>query len=104
MIERYDNFNAKGYPYEICFCHFHYQLITLDYYNFFNDNDDDDNIIPGASVDYVFPYKKQVEDVFVPNAPTFDSNWQETEEYVERGVLYYSTGFGWGIESISLKC
>ena len=29
--------------------------------------------------------------------------WQETGESVEQGVLYESTGFSWGLNSISLK-
>ena len=55
MIELYDTFNTKGFPYEILFGNFHDQPIPPDYYDFLNDNDDDDNNIPGTPVDDVFP-------------------------------------------------
>ena len=34
---------------------------------------------------------------------TCTRGWQETGDYVEQGVLYESTGFSWGLDSVSLK-
>ena len=60
MIERYDNFNTKGSPYELLFGDFYYQPIPPDYYDFLDDNDGYDNNIPGTPVDNVFPDKTVV--------------------------------------------
>ena len=55
MIERYDNFNTKGSPYELLFGDFYYQPIPPDYYDLLNDDDDDINNTPGTPVDDVSP-------------------------------------------------
>ena len=55
VIGRYDTFNTKGCPDEILFGDFCDQLIPPDYYDFLNDEDDNDNHIPGTPVDNILP-------------------------------------------------
>ena len=58
MIERCDNSNAKGCPYELLSGNFHYQPVPPGQYDLLNDNDYDDNNNSGTPADGVFPEKK----------------------------------------------
>ena len=62
VIECYGNFNTKGCPDEHIFGDFYDQTIPLDYYDFLNDDDDNDNNIPGTPVEDFLLDDKVVED------------------------------------------
>ena len=67
VIERYDTFNTKGFPYELNFGDFNDQPIPSDYYNFLNDSNDDGNIITGTPFYYALTDSKGLEDAVIPN-------------------------------------
>ena len=67
MIELYDTFNTKGCPDELIFGDFNDQPISSDYYNFLNNDNDDENNIPGTLVEDDLPGNKVAEDAVVQN-------------------------------------
>ena len=60
VIERYEIFNTKVCPYELVFGDFNDQQILPGYYNWLNDDNGDENDIPGNLVDDVLPDNKEV--------------------------------------------
>ena len=79
VIELYGTFNTKRFPEKPIFGDFHDQPIPMDYYDFLNDNNDNDNNIPGNLIDNFFPDKEGVEDSFVINVTNYDSNNEDIE-------------------------
>ena len=87
MIERYDNFNTKGFPDELHFGGIHGQTIPPDYYDLLNDNDDYNNNIPGTPVENFFPLNKGAEDAVITNAPDVDAN---DEDIYDNKIIGYA--------------
>ena len=60
VIERYDVFNTKVFPYKTFSCNLNGQPIPPNYYDLLNDDYDDGNNITGNSVDNELPDKERV--------------------------------------------
>ena len=70
VIEQYDTFNTKGCTYDLMFGDFNDQPIPPDYYNILNDDNYDENNIPGTPVDDELPENEGAEDVVIKMAET----------------------------------
>ena len=64
----------KGCPEELIFGDFSYQPIPPNFYDFLNNDDDDENKIPGTPVYDVLPVKRRVEDSVVLNDEEIDDD------------------------------
>ena len=73
VLDHHDTFNTKGCPDELVFGNFNDQPVPSDYYNILNDDDDNDNDIPGTPVGDTLPDNEGVEYVVFPNDEVINS-------------------------------